>query len=229
MSPCIYAIRHVASGKQYIGSSVSHRRRWRMHISLLCRGKHHSPHLQRAWTKYGADAFVFEVVAATDLENILAVESEWIARSGCYNAAPVAGTTLGLKLGPHSPEHRAKIGAAQRGKAISPASRLAMSVAKKGKPISEAHREALRKVCAGNVGRAVKDETRRRLSEASRSISDETRAKRSASCRAAMTPERRAAYALAGQNISDETRAKRAESVRRSWVARRARSAATDA
>jgi group I intron endonuclease len=57
----VYEIRHVESGKVYIGSSVNVRARWRQHRSDLRMGRHHSRRLQRSWNEHGASAFAFRV------------------------------------------------------------------------------------------------------------------------------------------------------------------------
>ena len=48
----IYGIRHIASGRIYVGSAVRTNARWRQHRSQLQRGTHHSRYLQAAWSKY---------------------------------------------------------------------------------------------------------------------------------------------------------------------------------
>lgn len=53
----IYAIVNLANGKRYIGSAKSFARRWYMHRRELGLGKHHSRHLQRSWTRHGAEGF----------------------------------------------------------------------------------------------------------------------------------------------------------------------------
>ena len=45
----IYGIRHIASGRIYVGSAVRTNARWRHHRSQLQRGTHHSRYLQAAW------------------------------------------------------------------------------------------------------------------------------------------------------------------------------------
>lgn len=73
----IYRISHPASGRFYIGSTVSYVARVRGHRCLLGKGKHHSSKLQRAWNKYGADAFCFEFVEEIrNLEQMIAREQE---------------------------------------------------------------------------------------------------------------------------------------------------------
>lgn len=59
---CVYRIIHLATGRCYIGSTVNRSDRWQLHRWHLNHGSHHSPKLQRAWNKYGRDAFAFEVV-----------------------------------------------------------------------------------------------------------------------------------------------------------------------
>ena len=59
----IYSITHVASGKRYIGSTYCNfYDRFCAHRSTLKRQCHSSILLQRAWNKYGKDAFKFEVI-----------------------------------------------------------------------------------------------------------------------------------------------------------------------
>jgi hypothetical protein len=47
----IYAIRHVESGKMYIGSAKDFAERWNGHRKDLRRGRHPNRHLQNAWDK----------------------------------------------------------------------------------------------------------------------------------------------------------------------------------
>lgn len=84
----VYRIFRHETGDAYVGSSVHPPSRWVRHKSSLNCQKHHSPHLQRAWNRYGADAFDFEVLAeqnCSDRAARLAFELSWIAKSGQYN------------------------------------------------------------------------------------------------------------------------------------------------
>ena len=59
----IYSITHKVNGKRYIGSTYSNLYdRWCAHRSTLHRKCHSSILLQRAWEKYGSDAFEFEII-----------------------------------------------------------------------------------------------------------------------------------------------------------------------
>jgi group I intron endonuclease len=60
--PGIYKITCLTTSKFYLGSTVNLRRRKKEHFTALRHNKHHSQSLQRAWNKYGEQAFTFEVV-----------------------------------------------------------------------------------------------------------------------------------------------------------------------
>lgn len=116
----VYAIRHVASGKVYVGSAaVDLRRRFGLHQSQLGRGVHHSKYLQAAWNKYGAGAFEFVVLAYCLPEWCLAIEQIHInAKKAAdpdfgYNMTAVAGSFIGMK---HSAETKKKMSAWQIGR-----------------------------------------------------------------------------------------------------------------
>jgi len=60
--PGIYAVTNRISGTVYVGQARNIRKRWEVHRSTLDRGIHRNLHLQRAWQKYGAVTFRFEVI-----------------------------------------------------------------------------------------------------------------------------------------------------------------------
>lgn len=74
----VYLIRCAANGRIYVGGSRNVEQRRRDHLSSLRRGVHGNPHLQRAWDKYGPDAFSFEVVATPAPARLLEVEQLFI-------------------------------------------------------------------------------------------------------------------------------------------------------
>lgn len=57
----IYIIKNKINFKYYLGSTIDFRKRRNTHINELNKNKHHSIKLQRAWNKYGAHNFVFEI------------------------------------------------------------------------------------------------------------------------------------------------------------------------
>lgn len=145
------------SGRIYVGSAVSFRRRWKLHRAQLRAGNHHCAPLQRAADKYGVKALRFERVAFTTRADLIAREQEFIdANSGrLYNVCLVAGNALGVKRTPEArakmaaaklgkpvvitPEHRARIAAANRGKTRSPEAKARMAAAKRGTTLSREH------------------------------------------------------------------------------------------
>lgn len=63
----IYCIRHIESGKMYIGSSINIERRLTDHKTKLktscgSKNRHHNTYLQAMWDKYGEKSFVFYIV-----------------------------------------------------------------------------------------------------------------------------------------------------------------------
>lgn len=163
----IYAITNMANGKQYIGSAVDIRRRWRGHLCKLRKGLHHSQHLQAAWTKYGEEAFTFSILElVSEKAALLAAEDRWLSSRGVtdriagYNICKKAGSQLGLR---HSEETRKKMSDAQRGRQKTEAHQAAINAALKGRKLSDEHRQ---KIAANQTGRRASDEAKRKMREA---------------------------------------------------------------
>lgn len=119
----IYAIVNTTNQKSYVGQAISIGDRWLYHLSSLRRGKHSNIKLQRAWAKYGADAFSFKVLEYVQIDRDLLAEREqfWIDLiCPYYNIAPVAGSSIGMKHPPRSDEFRAKMSAFKKGFKHSP-------------------------------------------------------------------------------------------------------------
>lgn len=108
----VYAIVNMVSEKMYIGSSVHVKRRLSNHRTALRRGTHYLVHLQRAWSKYGEESFVFMVVEECEPEQCVAKEQEWLD-AVCphtpevgYNRSPTASSCLGFR---HTEETKEKM------------------------------------------------------------------------------------------------------------------------
>jgi group I intron endonuclease len=116
----VYRITNTATGKVYIGSSATVSRRIYLHKWDLERGKHHSPLMQRAWSKYGSAAFTFEKVLVCAEQDLLLYEQILI---DFYQAADPA---FGMNIVPlagrmcieWTPERRAASSAARIGKPV---------------------------------------------------------------------------------------------------------------
>ena len=159
----VYLIENLQNGKFYTGqTSQKVGNRWGQHKQGLKTGKHSNRHLQGAWSKYGAEAFLFYAFDAYQTkEESDAIEralKKWFDELGlCYNileggerrAAPVPEETrqkisAALKGRPcrnleafHSPEAREKIRLSQIGRKHPPRSdefREKQRIAHLGKP-----------------------------------------------------------------------------------------------
>ena len=188
----IYKILNILNGKMYIGSSVSFEQRWTQHRSELRRNKHHSPKLQRAWNKYGEDAFVFSIIEECAPEILEKREQFWMdhynayGRHG-YNIALVAGRAM---LGRnHTDEAKAKISEAQK--------------AKQHSLWRKRSDETRAKISEANKGKKLSPETRAKLSEAAKNCSPETRAK--------LSEAKKGNQNRLGHKHSDEAKAKMSE------------------
>ena len=208
----VYCIRNAVNGKFYIGSAVSFKKRWETHKSQLRRGVHHSILLQRAWNKYGEAAFEFRVCEYTLPEHAVAVEQVMLdyyksadPQYG-YNISPTAGSTLGVKHSAEaiakisawkpSPETRAKISAAQRGRIVSAETRAKISAAKQGVKRSA---ETCAKMSAARLGKKLSNEHRAKMSAARANMSNETREKMSVSHRGKKQSPEHVAARFAGK------------------------------
>lgn len=76
----IYRIRHLESGRSYIGWTINPEKRWRRHLSLAKRGGKNAIHC--ALRLYGADAFGFDVI-----EELVGAEADARAREVWWVAA----------------------------------------------------------------------------------------------------------------------------------------------
>jgi group I intron endonuclease len=206
----IYAIRCLANGKVYVGSSAGIDARWSEHRYDLNTGRHHSPHLQNAWVKYGAAGFAFEVIELVPADQLVAAEQRHIdALKACdrrhgFNAYPAANSPLGVK--------NSAVAAANRARVFTPETR-AKHAAGVGKLHTEQaiqnHREAM-----------ARPESRAKMSEAKKKQvqTAETRAKRSASLKGRTfspeTIEKMRQAALRRGPVSEETRRKQSEARR---------------
>jgi len=205
----VYQIRNLVNGKLYIGSAAkSFHVRWYDHKHKLNKGSHHSVRLQRAWNKYGADSFVFEVLLVCEPSECLASEQVFLDRLcshlNGYNVCPNAASILGLK---RSDKTKEKMSSSQKGKKYGADARANMSAAAKKSMTPE------RRAKISKAARNISEETRAKMREAKKNISDETRAKMSA-CRK-------------GKRLSDETRQRM--SVARKGVKRSAEAIAKSA
>lgn len=155
----VYQILNIEANKVYIGSSVNVLNRMKDHKKALMTNAHGNRHLQRAWNKYGAEAFIFERLERVPVARILEREQHWIdfygaaVRKNGYNICPMAGNTLGFKP---TKEQRKKIsernsgaGNPMYGKTHSAEARAALSAFHTGLKMPKEFREKMSIVTKG--------------------------------------------------------------------------------
>jgi group I intron endonuclease len=228
----VYAIRHLESGKLYVGSSVDIRSRWSGHRCDLRKRRHHAHHLQHAWDLYGESAFEFSILEEiSDRPARLTRETELIAERGCigrngYNCLPVAGSREGFS---HSVESKAKMSSSHKkiadvirnlggfswsGRRHSTETRAKMSSNNSRHSPSFEHRAA---ISAAHRGKTISDAHKAAMAVACRikNKTPEMRAKVSAALKGrVITPEWRAKLSAAAKNrVTKNTKAKEAYTV----------------
>lgn len=186
MQSVIYAIINIANDKHYVGQASNKDKRFKEHIKTLKGQYHCNALLQRAWNKYGPTVFIFMVLERCEIKNLNSREQYWIdALKPAYNLAPVAGSMLNYK---HTEEARANMAKAHLGQKHSEEFKENMSDRLKGNRFAagrkhdqkqiEARMKSIRgipksaehkaKIAAGNRGKIISEETRRKMSEAAK-------------------------------------------------------------
>jgi len=137
----IYKIVNTINNKVYIGqTNESFQKRYWNHRWKLNNNSHDNQHLQLSWNKYGADAFIFEVIECIDDSKLLNTrEIYWIdiykSRGLSYNIQP-GGQPESL-VSYISPDARKRVGKINRermlGSTLSDETKQKMSAARKGK------------------------------------------------------------------------------------------------
>ena len=171
----VYEIVNIVNGKRYIGSTSNFKRRWTLHCYDLKRGSHHGAVLQRAWNKYGATSFKFNIllICAKDRDILQMYEQQCFdAFKPEYNSAPIAGSSLGIKrsaktkakLSVSSTGNKNAVGSkSRRGQKNTPEHCAAISAGKMGRSVNIGHpcsSETRAKISKGNRGKVRSPEMR---------------------------------------------------------------------
>lgn len=106
----IYKIVNKINNNFYIGSTANKlgfSERWKVHRRDLRNNSHCNDYLQKAWNKYGEEAFDFIIIEVCLIENCIDREQYYLdSENPQYNICKTAGSSLGRK---HSIETRLKI------------------------------------------------------------------------------------------------------------------------
>ncbi len=215
----VYEITCKSNARKYIGSSCFTELRFSKHRGKLRHNKHHCVMLQRAWNKYGEDAFVFQIVEICTLDTRLQREQHYLDSlwdtGVLYNSARRAeagagrhttATRLllseaGKRRPPHSEATRKQLSVSNTGKKRSPESIARMTAAQQHRgPMSEAQKKLL---SVANKGKKHTQEAVEKIIKAG------IGRKHSATSIAKM------AAAKTGKHPNEETRKKMSESQKR--------------
>jgi hypothetical protein len=175
MKQCgIYKVKNLINGDFYIGQSINMNTRKNYHFSKLRKGEHHNIHLQRAFNKYGAENFIFEIILYCEEFELTRYEQSIfdLNKAHCYNVRECVDSNKGNKVSDetkskmsekmsgegnpfygkiHSEETKEKM--SEIHKNITDETREKMSKAKKGKPSSykgKHHSEETKKLMSKN-------------------------------------------------------------------------------
>lgn len=209
------------NGHRYVGSSASIERRVHKHARYARRGAHENSKLNRAWAKHG-DLTPGILLVCRPCDLILYEQLCLDALRPEYNCSSIAGRVE------FTPEVRAKLAAASRGKSPSAVTRAKMSAAKKAGVVSE---ETRRRMGDAGRGRLHTPQAKAKMSVAKLggTLTEEHRRKVSASLMGntrtlgyAPTAETRARLSAAGlgKKHSEETKRRIGESGRLARVAK---------
>jgi group I intron endonuclease len=175
----------MVNGKGYVGSSMNLKERKYTHFSALKSHRHHNPHLQSSFNKYGASNFMYYILAYVPEDKLLERETFYInylkvnQRKNGYNLAfpdrhiileeqkRKTSETLKKKYllcpkPPISSEQKRKISEALKGRKLSPLSeehknKIAEGVEKRLQihPRSSMSQEHKRKISEALTGRKL--------------------------------------------------------------------------
>lgn len=159
----IYEIRHLLTGRRYVGSSRKLGVRFADHRRLLRQGRHTNPRLQRAWNRDGEAAFRFTVLAVLERDELLASEQrllDLVRATGPrpYNAAVKCGSPMAGRKA--SAATKKKLSIARRQHFAKPGVREAlsesMSRTRAERGLTERSREKMKAYWASPRGQARK-------------------------------------------------------------------------
>ena len=175
----IYKIVNINNNKYYLGSSKHIERRFKEHINLLNKNKHHCKHLQNAWNLYGKEDFKFIVIenlSNLEIDKIRIIEQFYLDSVADWNEIYNTSKSvdkISLNLSP-TKETREKISMTLKGRKQSEQTREKISIALKGTLFSKERKERISKA---KLGHKTSEQTKEkiRLGNKNKSISDHAR------------------------------------------------------
>lgn len=163
----IYIILNLQSGRHYVGSASLMTSRFSAHRSYLRKGRHANCKLQRAWDKYGAESFRFDVVErVADIKLLAEREQFWMDQTlPFYNILRTARSNRGYKMSEATIKKMSesqKIRYANLSDEEKASRAEKQSISMTGRVQSEVTRERRRQAM---LGRTFEDESREKMAE----------------------------------------------------------------
>ncbi len=149
----IYCIENIINFKKYIGRAINIYGRKRSHFFALKNNIHHGNHFQRAWNKYGENAFIFYIIEICSIEDLNDREKFWIShfKTFGYNGDFGYNETSG----------------GDSNYIVSQETKEKLRNAHLGHTLSLQHRENISK---GNMGNHMSNETKTKISASHKKI-----------------------------------------------------------
>jgi group I intron endonuclease len=180
----IYKIINTVNGKFYVGSTTNTRERFRVHRNRLRNNKHHSPHLQAAWNKYGESMFVFHVIETiAEDQSLQAAEDVWllahVGKSYCYNTSMYSDAPMRGRNGDKHPNFGKPITEAHKAQISSTLKEFYAEDYANHPRVGIAHTDAAKaKISASKLANPVKpwlgktrdEDTRKKIGDAQRGV-----------------------------------------------------------
>jgi len=157
----IYMIENQLNGKCYIGSTTNYKSRWYAHKSTLRNGIHHSFILQKAWDKWGEEAFKFKLLLQCAVKDMLFYETLCMKLQS-YNLQRTPRQVLFRGGWKHSEEFKQKISLVHKGVPFTEEHKAKLSAARKGYVHDAAFKEKAR---LRQTGRKYSQATGKKISD----------------------------------------------------------------
>lgn len=157
----IYKITNLVNGKSYVGQTrIGYKKRMVEHIWTAGRGRSSTP-LYKAIRKYGADAFLIELLDVVDEDQLDMAEVNWIEKIRCLAPDGYNATTGGNSRKQYCEESKIKTSEKLKGKKRPPHVVEKIAAALKNRKISA---DQMRQLHEKNTGSKRTPEQRARIS-----------------------------------------------------------------
>jgi len=161
----IYCWKHIKSGKRYIGQAKNVITRMSSHRTRLRGNYHENEHFQRAWLKYGENAFEFSIIEFCPEEILSWKEEEWISKYQTTNSDFGYNRTTGGENPRQTEEIKRIISICSTGRKHSQDACQKISKARKGIVFSQEHKKKLSEAAKA---RGITKETRLKMIESAK-------------------------------------------------------------